>query len=152
MYCVYIIHSEKLNRFYIGTTDNFKLRLRQHNDALYKNAFTTKGIPWTEFFVINNLESKQAFSIEKHIKRNTEKEQSQGLLQNLEDIETCNYPIAGVCIHGYLDAWWKFGLEDSYNQDPNDIEEWFGIVKLIAQEKWYSTEPRLIFFELQKRW
>ncbi len=83
---------------------------------------------------------------------NTENEQSQGILQNLEDIETCNYPIAGVCIHEYLDAWWKFGLEDSYSQDPNDIEEWFGIVKLIAQEKWYSTEPRMIFFELQKRW
>ena len=68
MFCVYIIHSEKLNRFHIGTTDNFHLRLQKHNDAHFKDAFTTKGIPWTEFIVINNLESKQAYSIEKHFK------------------------------------------------------------------------------------
>ncbi len=61
---------------------------------------------------------------------NTESEQAAGLLQNIEDIGTSQSPNAGVIIHELLDAWWKFGLEDSYSQDPDDIEEWFGIVRL----------------------
>ena len=75
------IHSRKLDRFYVGTTDNFDFRLREHNDALYKNAFTAKGIPWTEFMVIYNLESRQAYSIEKHIKRMKSKQYIHNLAQ-----------------------------------------------------------------------
>ena len=63
---------------------------------------------------------------------NTESEQTTGLLQNIEDNETSQSPNAGVIIHEFLDAWWKFGLEDSYSQDPDDIEEWFGVIRLIG--------------------
>jgi hypothetical protein len=73
---------------------------------------------------------------------NTELEQTTGLLQNINDINTSVLPTAGVCIHEYLDAWWKFGLEDSYSKDPNDIEEWFGIVKLINANGSYTIEFR----------
>ncbi len=61
---------------------------------------------------------------------NTESEQTTSLLRNIEDIETSQSPNAGVIIHEFLDAWWKFGLEDSYSQDPDDIEEWFGVIRL----------------------
>lgn len=61
---------------------------------------------------------------------NTEAEQAAGLLQAIEDAATARSPIAGVVVHEFLDAWWKFGLEDSYTQDPDDVEEWFGIVRL----------------------
>ena len=63
---------------------------------------------------------------------NRESEQSTGLLRNIEDIETSQSPNAGVIIHELLDAWWKFGLQDSYSQDPDDIEEWFGVVRLLG--------------------
>lgn len=62
---------------------------------------------------------------------NTEAEQATKVLQNVVDIATATLPIAGVCIHEYLDAWWKYSLEDSYSQDPDDVEEWFGMVKLV---------------------
>jgi len=61
---------------------------------------------------------------------NSESEQATGLLQNIDDVETSQAPNAGVIIHEFLDAWWKFGLEDSYSHDPDDIEEWFGVVRL----------------------
>lgn len=61
---------------------------------------------------------------------NTEAEQAAGLLQALEDVSTARTAAAGVIVHEFLDAWWKNGLEDSYSQDPDDIEEWFGIVRL----------------------
>jgi len=83
---------------------------------------------------------------------NTETEQANGLIQNISDIANANQPITGVCIHEYLDAWWKFGLEDSYSQDPNDIEEWFGIVKLNPDNNWYATEIRPIYEAIQNIW
>jgi hypothetical protein len=61
---------------------------------------------------------------------NTETEQMTGLLQNVEDAGSAAQPVAGVVVHEFLDAWWKFGLEDSYSQDPDDVEEWFGIRRL----------------------
>ncbi len=61
---------------------------------------------------------------------NTESEQMTGLLRAIEDVATSQSPNAGIIIHEFLDAWWKFGLDDSYSQDPDDIEEWFGVVRL----------------------
>lgn len=83
---------------------------------------------------------------------NTEIEQAAGLAQNLHDIQTAASPLAGVCIHEYLDSWWKFGLDDSYSQDPNDIEEWFGLVKLKKQGDWYTTEFRSSYDSLKNLW
>jgi hypothetical protein len=48
-YSVYILFSQKLNRFYVGTTDDVERRLQEHNEGTYKDAFTSKGIPWVNF-------------------------------------------------------------------------------------------------------
>ena len=83
---------------------------------------------------------------------NTEAEQATGILQNLADIESASMAIAGVTIHEYLDAWWKFGLEDSLSQDPDDIEEWFGIVRLVPAGAGYTTEPRPVYDQVRALW
>ena len=83
---------------------------------------------------------------------NTEAEQATGILQNLGDIATASIAVAGVTINEYLDAWWKFGLEDSLSQDPDAIEEWFGIVRLIAGSDGYTTETRPLHDRLQAVW
>jgi putative endonuclease len=69
MYVVYIIYSSKIKRFYIGTTDNFDRRLKEHNNAIRKESFTFRGIPWELFLLIDNLDSKQAYDIEAYLKR-----------------------------------------------------------------------------------
>lgn len=83
---------------------------------------------------------------------NTEREQASGILQNLTDIETAAQPIAGVIIHEYLDAWWKSGLADSYLHEPDDVEEWFGLVALQPQGDWYTTIPRTVYYALKSQW
>jgi len=83
---------------------------------------------------------------------NTEAEQATGILQNLADLQTASISIAGVAIHEYLDAWWKFGFEDSLSQDPDDVEEWFGIVRLIPDGMGYSTVPRPVYGEVRAAW
>jgi len=79
-------------------------------------------------------------------------DQGESLLQNLNDINTTGLPLAGLCIHEYLDAWWKFGYQDSFSQDPNDIEEWFGVAQIIDSNGVYNTEFRYSYFVLQKAW
>ena len=44
MYFVYVLFSEKLNKRYIGSTQNVDRRLNQHNLGKFK--FTSGGIPW----------------------------------------------------------------------------------------------------------
>jgi putative endonuclease len=44
MFYTYILYSEKLNKFYIGSTENVEKRLAQHNNGNVK--FTSRGIPW----------------------------------------------------------------------------------------------------------
>lgn len=83
---------------------------------------------------------------------NTEDEQAQGILANLADINSAEVTLAGVVIHEYLDSWWKFGLEDSYTQDPDDVEEWFGIVKLKPADDWYFTEFRPAYLLIKEQW
>ena len=45
-------------------------------------------------------------------------------------MSTARDPLAGVLVHEFLDAWWKTGYEDSLTQDPDDVEEWFGLIRL----------------------
>ena len=83
---------------------------------------------------------------------NTEAEQAEGLLQNWKDLTSTPLPIAGVCAHEYLDAWWKFGLKDSYRHDPGDAEEWFGLVSIEKEGDWYQTRFRESYFRLKEAW
>ncbi len=65
---VYILFSESLNKFYIGTTDDVTRRVEEHNNIKYYNKFTSRGVPWSLFFAITCQSSSQAYKIEKHIK------------------------------------------------------------------------------------
>ena len=69
MYCVYILYSAKLNRFYIGTTNDLTRRMEEHNSGINANSFTYRGIPWELYYVIEFLESHQAYAIEAYLKR-----------------------------------------------------------------------------------
>lgn len=44
MYTVYILFSVSLNKYYVGSTQHFDIRLDEHNRG--KSKFTSKGIPW----------------------------------------------------------------------------------------------------------
>jgi putative endonuclease len=45
---VYILRSQKNNRFYIGSTDNIDKRLKEHN--LGKSKYTSESGPWKIVF------------------------------------------------------------------------------------------------------
>ncbi len=65
-YFVYIIFSQKLNKFYTGFTQDIDTRVEQHNSGI--STFTSKGIPWdlVHVFEVENLQI--AKNLEQEIK------------------------------------------------------------------------------------
>jgi len=66
-YYVYILHSNKLNRNYIGSTSNISQRIEFHLSS--KDKFTSKTKDWELIFKIECKSKEQALEIEKHIKK-----------------------------------------------------------------------------------
>ncbi len=67
MYRVYILFSDKLDRFYVGSTSNFDIRMEFHDNPEARK-YTAKADDWVLFDSIDCKSKSQALSIEKHIK------------------------------------------------------------------------------------
>lgn len=67
-FVVYILYSVKLDKFYIGTTNDVERRITEHNDSKYTKSYTVKGIPWKLYLTIKCHSSEHAYLIEKYIK------------------------------------------------------------------------------------
>ena len=81
MYCVYIIYSSSLNKFYIGYSSNFEERALYHNSKTKNKIWSRRGIPWQEWLVIDGLSLRQARGIESHIKRMKSRKYIENLLK-----------------------------------------------------------------------
>jgi putative endonuclease len=67
MPAAYIIYSEKIDKFYVGKSENFPQRLLFHNSD-ENEKWSKSGRPWAEYLVINCKTFKQAGKIERYIK------------------------------------------------------------------------------------
>ena len=63
----YILYSEKLNKYYVGSTTDIQRRLEEHNQG--KEKFTSTGVPWKLVYEEIFQELKQARQRELHIKK-----------------------------------------------------------------------------------
>jgi len=66
-YFVYIIWSEKLNKFYVGSTQDIENRLKEHNNR--EGNFTSKGVPWKMIWNIKSDDRIEAVRLETRIKK-----------------------------------------------------------------------------------
>ena len=69
MYFIYIIYSKKLDRYYVGTTNDVLKRLCEHNSGFYNESFTVKGIPWELNLSFECESSQKAYGLENFLKR-----------------------------------------------------------------------------------
>lgn len=67
MYTVYILYSERINKYYIGSSSNVQDRLRKHNNA--SKGFTNTGRPWIIVYIESFDNKKDAENREKQLKR-----------------------------------------------------------------------------------
>ena len=81
MYCVYILFSEKLSKFYIGMTSNFDVRLEFHLNDEQKRKFTHNAGDWVLIHKIETETKELSLKIENHIKSMKSKIYIQNLVQ-----------------------------------------------------------------------
>ena len=55
MASVYILHSEKLDRFYIGSCKDLSYRMDQHLNKEFTGSFTTAAEDWELYLAIDEL-------------------------------------------------------------------------------------------------
>jgi len=65
---IYILYSQKINRFYIGYTTDLETRLDFHLHDTQTRKFTYKADDWSFFYTLQCTSKHQALAIEKHIK------------------------------------------------------------------------------------
>jgi putative endonuclease len=62
MYYCYILYSEKLDKYYIGSTNDIQGRLKRHNTS--NKGFTSMGKPWELKYFEEYTEKKIALKRE----------------------------------------------------------------------------------------
>jgi len=66
MHYTYILLSSKFHKFYFGSTNNLKERLKLHNTGLVKS--TKGGIPWKLIWYAGFHTEKEARNFEQYLK------------------------------------------------------------------------------------
>ena len=66
MFFVYILYSERFDKYYIGQTDKLDGRIIRHNKGLEK--YTKKYLPWIVILVIEKDTRSEAVRLERKLK------------------------------------------------------------------------------------
>ncbi len=78
MFYNYILFSEKLNIYYVGSTGNLEDRLKRHNTG--RSNFTKRGIPWKLVYQKQYLTKSEAYKAELYIKSQKSKKYIENLI------------------------------------------------------------------------
>jgi putative endonuclease len=76
----YILYSEVINKYYIGSTENLEKRLLDHNAGM--STFTKRGIPWRLVYFEVFETRKEALNREYEIKNKKSKRYIEYLINN----------------------------------------------------------------------
>ena len=79
MWKVYIIYSEKIDRYYTGITEDLEWRLERHNQGWGR--FTKRGIPWNVVHIEEYEEKSDALKREREIKNRKSRSYIDSLLK-----------------------------------------------------------------------
>ena len=86
MFFIYILKSEKSDKYYIGHTDNPKRRINEHNESSHLT-FTSKHRPWKLMAHIPISENRsEAMVVEKYIKGRKSKKFIEEIILNQSDV------------------------------------------------------------------
>ncbi len=93
MYSVYILHSEKLSKYYIGSTKDTEIRILEHNSIENSN-WTKTGSPWVLMAEIKFKTLNQARKIEYFIKSKKKKSFVELVISKQKELEFINWMIS----------------------------------------------------------
>jgi putative endonuclease len=81
MFHTYILHSKRLDKYYIGSTNNIEDRLKRHNHG--RSTYTKKGIPWELLYFEIFKTRSEAYQRELFIKSKKSKSFIAQLVQSI---------------------------------------------------------------------
>ncbi|NLO70320.1 MAG: GIY-YIG nuclease family protein [Porphyromonadaceae bacterium] len=81
MFYAYILFSEKLGIYYVGSTGNLNDRLKRHNEG--RSKFTKPGVPWKLVYQKEFSTKSDACKFEKHIKAQKSRKFIEELIQSV---------------------------------------------------------------------
>ena len=81
-YCVYILYSSRLDKYYVGSTAHLADRLLRHNGG--RSKYTKAGLPWELVYAEYFLTRGEAVKREKAIKRRKSRKYIESLIQSQE--------------------------------------------------------------------
>ena len=87
MFVVYILYSKQIDRFYIGQSEDYSIRLELHQQKFFKGSFTIQAQDWTTFLIIECKSRRQSVNIELHIKRMKSRKYITNLQNYLEMVD-----------------------------------------------------------------
>jgi len=79
MYFVYVIYSEKLDKYYIGFTADIQDRLAKHNRK--SNGFSNRGRPWVLVYYESFNSKREAMDRETQLKNWKNRERLEKLIK-----------------------------------------------------------------------
>jgi putative endonuclease len=94
MYFVYVIYSEKLDKYYIGFTADIQDRLANHNRK--SNGFSNRGRPWVLVYSEPFNSKKEAMQREKQLKNWKNRQRLESYSQLAQSIPTDKSGGSGV--------------------------------------------------------
>jgi len=80
MWYVYIIYSNKIERYYVGYTDDLEWRLERHNQGWGR--YTKRWIPWEQVYNEKYKTKSEAITREQEIKRKKSRKYIEGLISH----------------------------------------------------------------------
>ena len=80
--CVYILFSQFLNKYYVGSTPDIDRRLAEHNRG--KEKFTKTGTPWLLVYEEMFIDLKEARTRETYIKRQKSRKYIESLINSVK--------------------------------------------------------------------
>ena len=68
-YCVYILYSRVLDKYYVGSSEDVDKRLHYHENPIERRKFTVRGAPWIIVCILACDSREHALKLESFIKR-----------------------------------------------------------------------------------
>lgn len=87
MWCVYILYSARLDKYYVGRSENVELRLTFHNNPIESRKFTARGTPWQLRMTIPCQTKAQSIRMEKRIKQKKSRKFIESLLNDETQVQ-----------------------------------------------------------------
>jgi len=85
MYYIYILYSEKSNKYYTGQTNDFLSRLQEHNSG--ESFYTKPHRPWELILLLSKKTRTECIALEKKIKNIGTNERLRAFIDKYKDTD-----------------------------------------------------------------